>query len=149
MLIETVGLGMLVSFLMSETIGLAAGGIVVPGYIAMTLHEPFRVASTLVIAIIVYLIIKLLSNWMLLYGRRQLVLGVLLGYLIGYVTKVMPPVPLGHMSVDIATIGFVVPGLIAYWMTRQGVIETVSTLLVAGVLVRLIITVISGGELIP
>jgi len=140
---------MLMSFFMSETIGLAAGGIVVPGYIAMTLHEPFRVIGTIAIALVVYLIIRVLSNWMLLFGRRQLVFGVLLGYLIGYVTKVMPPIHLGQTSLDISTIGFVIPGLIAYWMGRQGVVQTISTLLVAAVLARLIITVISGGEIIP
>ena len=149
MLIETIGLGMLMSFFMSETIGLAAGGIVVPGYIAMTLHEPFRVAATLLIALIVYFIVKFISRYMLIFGRRQLILGVLLGYLIGYVTKVMPPIQFHNLNIDIATIGFVIPGLIAYWMARQGVVETISTLLVAGVLARLVITVISGGEIIP
>jgi gamma-polyglutamate biosynthesis protein CapC len=149
MLIETIGLGMVMSFFLSETIGLAAGGIVVPGYIAMTLHEPFRVAATIAIALLVYLIVRVLSNWMLLFGRRQLVLGVLLGYLIGMVTKLMPVVQFQHVKIDIATIGFVIPGLIAYWMARQGVIETISTLLIAGVLARLIITVISGGSMIP
>ena len=149
MLIETIGLGMLMSFFMSETIGLAAGGIVVPGYIAMTLHQPFRVIGTIAIALVVYLIIRVLSHWMLLFGRRQLVLGVLLGYLIGYATKVMPMIHIGQTSLDISTIGFVIPGLIAYWMGRQGVVQTISTLLVAGVLARLIITVISGGEIIP
>jgi poly-gamma-glutamate biosynthesis protein PgsC/CapC len=140
---------MLMSFFLGETIGLAAGGIVVPGYIAMTLHEPVRVISTLAIALAVYLSVRLLSNWMLLYGRRQLILGVLLGYIIGYVTRVMPPLQLGQMRLDVTTIGFVIPGLIAYWMSRQGVVETVSTLLVAGVLARLIITIISGGEITP
>jgi poly-gamma-glutamate biosynthesis protein PgsC/CapC len=140
---------MLVSFFMSETIGLAAGGIVVPGYIALTLHQPFRVAGTIAIALVVYLIVRLLSNRILLYGRRQLVLGVLLGYLIGNVTKVVPPLHVGQMRLDIATIGFVIPGLIAYWMARQGIVETISTLLIAGVLARLVITVISGGEIIP
>ena len=149
MLIETIGLGMLMSFFLSETIGLAAGGIVVPGYIALTLHEPFRVAATIAIALVVYLIVKVISNWMLIYGRRQLVLGVLLGYLIGYVTKILPPIRLNQMHIDVATIGYVIPGLIAYWMARQGVVQTVSVLLVAGVLTRLIITVISGGEIIP
>ena len=53
---------MIMSFFLGETIGLAAGGIVVPGYIAMTLHQPARVVSTLAIALVVYLIIRLLSN---------------------------------------------------------------------------------------
>lgn len=149
MLIETIGLGMLMSFFMSETIGLAAGGIVVPGYIAMTLHEPFRVTATMAIAFVVYLLIQFLSRWMLVYGRRQLILGVLLGYLIGYLTKIMPPIHLQQMHIDLATIGFVIPGLIAYWMARQGVVETISTSLIAAVLARLVITIVSGGEILP
>lgn len=149
MIIETIGLGMVMSFFLSETIGLAAGGIVVPGYVAMMLHQPVRVLSTIAIALVVYLIVKLMSRWMLLYGRRQMVLGILLGYLIGFVTKAMPAVQFNHAKIDVATIGFVIPGLIAYWMARQGIIETVSTLLIAGVLARLIITIISGGEIIP
>ena len=56
MLVETIGLGMLMSFFLSEAIGLAAGGIVVPGYIALMLHEPFRVASTIAIALIAYIV---------------------------------------------------------------------------------------------
>jgi poly-gamma-glutamate biosynthesis protein PgsC/CapC len=148
MLIETIGLGMLMSFFMSESIGLAAGGIVVPGYIAMTLQEPFRVAATILIGLIVFLLVRFISNWMLIYGRRQLVLGVLLGYLIGYVTKVLPPIQLHNTHIDITTIGYVIPGLIAYWMSRQGVVETIAALLIAGVLTRLIITIVSGGAII-
>ncbi|MEO0108497.1 MAG: poly-gamma-glutamate biosynthesis protein PgsC [candidate division WOR-3 bacterium] len=147
MFAETIGLGMLMSFFMSETIGLAAGGIVVPGYIALSLNSPFRVAATIGVALAVYLVLRILANWMLLYGRRLLVLGILLGYLIGSVTKLAPPLHLGRAQIDLATIGYVIPGLIAYWMERQGVIQTIATMLVAGVLTRLVVTVISGGEM--
>ncbi|MGB9741679.1 MAG: poly-gamma-glutamate biosynthesis protein PgsC [candidate division WOR-3 bacterium] len=146
MIIETIGLGMLISFFLTETVGLAAGGIVVPGYIALTLGEPVRVAATVIVALITYLIIKALSMVMLVFGRRMLLLGILVGYLLGYLTKLFPPLALSSLRLDLSVIGYVIPGLIAYWMNRQGVIETISVMLLAAVLTRLVIIVISGGS---
>jgi poly-gamma-glutamate biosynthesis protein PgsC/CapC len=145
MVIETIGLGMLASFFLTETVGLAAGGIVVPGYFALTLTEPVRVITTVLVSVVVFLILKLLDRVMLLYGRRLLLIGVLLGYLLGYVTKIVPPLPLNHSHLDVSVIGYVIPGLMGYWMHRQGVVETISTMLVAAVLTRMVMTVISGG----
>ncbi len=145
MTIETIGLGMLASFFMAETAGVAAGGIVVPGYIALLLHDPVRVTSTIIVALVTFLILKLLDRFMLVYGRRMLVLAVLIAYLLGYATRVAPSLHLAGTNVDIGVIGYVIPGLVAYWMARQGVIETVATMLFAAVLTRLAITIISGG----
>jgi poly-gamma-glutamate biosynthesis protein PgsC/CapC len=136
---------MLLSFFLTETVGLAAGGIVVPGYIALSLNEPVRLLATVVVAFVTYLLLKFLSRFMLLFGRRTLLLGVLIGYLLGYATKIVPPLSLNSGRVDLSVIGYVIPGLIAYWMSRQGIVETVSTMVVAAVLTRLIVTVISGG----
>jgi len=145
MVIETIGLGMLVSFFMTETLSLAAGGIVVPGYFALTLNQPLRVVVTLVVALIVWGVIKLLSRVMLIYGRRMLLLAVLLGYLLAFVTRLLAPTHGHGLRLDLEVIGYVIPGLVAYWMGRQGVVETITTLLVAAVLTRLVITAISGG----
>ena len=149
MLIEGVGLGMIMSFFMTETIGLAAGGIVVPGYIALLLHHPVQIVMTILVAWITFLLAKIISKFMLLYGRRLLVLSVLIGYLLGYGTRLFPPLFVSNMKLDLATVGYVIPGLIAYWMNRQGVIETISTMMVAAVLARLLVTVISGGVVLP
>ncbi|MEO0010007.1 MAG: poly-gamma-glutamate biosynthesis protein PgsC [candidate division WOR-3 bacterium] len=146
MIIETIGLGMLVSFLLTETIGLAAGGIVVPGYIALMLTEPVRIVATVLVAMITFLIIRALSRVMLVFGRRMLLLGILIGYLLGYVTKIFPPVTIDSLRLDLSVIGYVIPGLIAYWMNRQGVVETLSSMILAAVLTRLVILVISSGS---
>lgn len=136
---------MLASFALTETIGLAAGGIVVPGYVALALNEPVRLTVTVVVALVVFLILKVLSHFMLLFGRRMLLLGVLLGYVLGYVTRVLPTPAAGHLRPEIGVIGYVIPGLMAYWMHRQGVIETIATMLVAAVVTKLLITAVSGG----
>jgi poly-gamma-glutamate biosynthesis protein PgsC/CapC len=145
MAIETIGLGMVASYFMAETVGLAAGGIVVPGYFALALGEPVRVAATLLVALVVFLVVRLLSGYMLLHGRRMLVLAVLLGYLLGYATRLIPPLWILSSRVEIQAIGYAIPGLVAYWMSRQGVVQTITTLLIAAVLTRLVVTVISGG----
>jgi gamma-polyglutamate biosynthesis protein CapC len=145
MVIESIGLGMLASFFMTEAVGLAAGGIVVPGYFALYLHEPVRVAMTLLVAFAAFVLLKLLSKVMLVYGRRMLVLAVLVSYLLGYVTKSAPSLVIGANHLDVSVIGYVIPGLVAYWMVRQGVVETLATLAISAVLTRLVITVISGG----
>jgi len=145
MIVETIGLGMVASFFLTETVGLAAGGIVVPGYFALTLTEPIRVIMTVLVGLATFLVIKILSRFMLVYGRRLLMLGVLVGYVLGYVTKIVPPLSLSHLRFDVSVIGYVIPGLMAYWMSRQGVVETITTMLVAAVLTRLVITTLSGG----
>jgi len=44
------------------------------------------------------------------------------------------------------SIGYIIPGLIANWMERQGIFRTLFTMIIAAVLVRLILIIIAGGE---
>jgi poly-gamma-glutamate biosynthesis protein PgsC/CapC len=145
MLVETVGLGMVASYFLTETVGLAAGGIVVPGYFALTLTDPVRVIATILVALAVYALLKVLDKVIVLYGRRLMLVSVLVGYLLGYLTRIVPPLALNGGTVDISVIGYAMPGLFAYWLHRQGVVETISMMLVAAVLTRLAVTVVSGG----
>ncbi len=149
MIIIAVGLGMMLNLLLTETIGLAAGGVVVPGYIALNLHKPDMLISTIIISLATYLLVRLLSHFILLYGRRLLIVSIIIGYLLGYVTKVYPAISLGAVNFDITTVGFVVPGLLAYWMERQGILETISTMLIAAIIVRFILIILTGGAILP
>ncbi|UCG91148.1 MAG: poly-gamma-glutamate biosynthesis protein PgsC [candidate division WOR-3 bacterium] len=149
MLIEAIGIGMFLSLILTETIGLAAGGIVVPGYIALVLHHPLQVISTILVALITYVVVKLMSLYLVIYGRRLLIVSILVGYVIAYFTKISPMVSLDTLSINIETIGFVIPGLIAYWIARQGIIPTLSAMIIVASLVRLIIIIIHGGMVLP
>ena len=55
-----IGIGMVLSLLATETLGVTAGGIIVPGYIAMhmTLERSIMIVATFGISIITFLIIK-------------------------------------------------------------------------------------------
>jgi poly-gamma-glutamate biosynthesis protein PgsC/CapC len=149
MLIEAIGIGMFLSLILTETIGLAAGGIVVPGYIALTLHNPVQVLSTIIIGICTFFIVKLLSQYIILYGRRLLIASILIGYLLAYITKISPALTVNAINFNIETIGFVIPGLIAYWIARQGIFQTVAAMIIVSTLVRLILIIIHNGVVIP
>ena len=138
-----IGIGMVLSLFLTETLGVTAGGIIVPGYIAMNLEDPYRLITTFGISIITYLIIKLISQFILVYGKRRLVLALLLGFLLGYFTRTENNLLSDLTQMDFVVIGNIIPGLIANWMDRQGVFRTICTVLVISSITRLIIMTIS------
>ena len=56
-----IGLGVVLSLLLVETMGVTAGGLIVPGYIALYLHKPSMVIITFLIALLTFAIITILS----------------------------------------------------------------------------------------
>ena len=134
-----IGVGMVLSLFLTETLGVTAGGIIVPGYIAMNLEDPFRVIITFSISIVTFMIIQLLSKFMLIYGKRRLVLALLIGFILGYLTKEN----LFLNQMNYLVIGNIIPGLIANWMDRQGVLRTIFVVLITAGITKLFIMVLS------
>tara|TARA_Y100001970_G_C14214049_1_gene848604 strand:+ start:1806 stop:2249 length:444 start_codon:yes stop_codon:yes gene_type:complete len=139
-----IGIGMVLSLFLTETLGVTAGGIIVPGYIALYMDDPVKIIITLLVSIMVFLIIRLLSSFMLIYGKRRLVLSLLLGFILGYLSKLyFSDVNDIH---DLSVIGNIIPGLIASWMDRQGIVRTISVILITSSIVAMILIIISGGQ---
>jgi poly-gamma-glutamate biosynthesis protein PgsC/CapC len=145
---EAIGLGLVISLLFSETLGLAAGGMVVPGYLALMIHEPLRIVGTVVVALLTYGTLRVVSRYALVYGRRRIVVAVLIGFVYGALSRDLLVFKVHGAGVDARTIGYVVPGLIANWMERQGVIQTTCVMTTTAVLVRLLLMLLHGGNLI-
>lgn len=145
---QAIGLGLVISLLFSETLGLAAGGMVVPGYLALDFHEPLRILGTVVISLLTYGALQLLSRYMLIYGRRRIVMAVLIGFAFGALSRQLLVFRLHGAPLDLSTIGFVIPGLIANWMERQGVLPTLCVMTSTAVLVRLLLMLFSLGNVI-
>lgn len=151
----SIGLGLAVGLLFSELYGLAAGGMVVPGYFALYLDRPEEVALTIGVGLATYAIVHVASLVAIVYGRRRTVLMILVGFLLGALVRAAPlgvlesleSVGARHAAGDANVIGYIIPGLIALWIDRQGLIETVSVLLTASVVVRLILILCMGSEL--
>lgn len=141
-----VGLGVIISLIFSELLGASAGGIVVPGYIAMYLHEPSFIVGTIAVSFATLLLIKIISKVTLLYGKRRMVLSILIGFILGWASRNIIFANVTIYDLRMQSIGYIIPGLIANWMERQGIVRTLSTMIIAAVLVRLILIIISGGE---
>ena len=138
-----IGIGMVLSLFLTETLGVTAGGIIVPGYIAMNLESPERLIITFGISIITFLIIKSLSQFIMVYGKRRLVLALLVGFLLGYLTRSENNLVSSLTELDFAVIGNIIPGLIANWMDRQGVLRTICTVLITAGITKLFIMIVS------
>jgi poly-gamma-glutamate biosynthesis protein PgsC/CapC len=149
----SIGLGLAVSLLFSELFGLAAGGMVVPGYVALRLEKPQDVAVTVLLGIATYAIVHALSATTVIYGKRRTVFMILVGYVLGMSVGALLAGHVGfaqqHLSnvPDLRVIGYIIPGLIGIWIDRQGLIETVSTLLIAAVVVRLLLILSFGADI--
>jgi poly-gamma-glutamate biosynthesis protein PgsC/CapC len=163
----SIGLGLVVSLVFSELFGLAAGGLVVPGYIALYLSRPIDIAATLVAALLTFFLVRIVSSFVIVYGRRRTALMILTGYAIGALLSsalavafesvadpvALPPgtapalAALGRQTFEVGVIGYIVPGLIAIWLDRQGVVPTLAALITSAVVVRLILILVVPEEL--
>ena len=134
-----IGIGIILSLFFTETLGVTAGGVIVPGYIALYLHDPKMVLGTFAISLATFGLIKFLSKFMLIYGKRRLVLSLLIGFLIGFWVKEY------YTSGELYVIGNIIPGLIASWMDRQGISRTISVILITASIVYLSMMLLYKG----
>lgn len=138
MIYQAIGIGVMVSFAFYEIIGLSPGGIVVPGYIALFLDQPIRILVTLLVALLTYFVVKILSNYIILYGRRRFLTMVLVSFLLKWlIEEIIIKMPIS--GIELRNIGYIIPGLIANEMRRQGILPTIYSLAIVSVLVRLIL----------
>ena len=141
MLVESIAIGLLFGFLFYEWIGFSPGGFVVPGYIALYWNRPFVIIITLGIGLFTYCILKFLAKVTILYGRRRFILAVLVGFALQWLFRILI-IKTHVMSLEIDTIGYIIPGLIANEMERQRIIPTIASLLIISALVRLTLIVL-------
>ena len=132
-----IGVGLAISLLYSELFGVTPGGIIVPGYLALAIPEPFNVALTLGVALLTFFVVRVLSTIAIVYGRRRTVLSILIGFLLGALARaaVGAGTPLAPFELDV--VGYVVPGLLAIWIDRQGVVVTITSAITASIATRL------------
>ncbi len=117
----SIGLGLCVSLFFSEFFGIAAGGMVVPGYIALYLNKPIIILSTILVSMVTYFIVNSLGAFVIIYGKRRTVLMILVGFLLGWLVRSLVYVPMGPEVIDLTVVGYIIPGLIAIWPCVAGV----------------------------
>ncbi len=143
----SIGIGLFINLIFVEVIGIAAGGMVVPGYLAVHLNSTLKIVSTLTVAFATYSGVKFLSRYLIIYGHRHLMFCILIGFIFTRAFNfIAEQGAFLEASLYLRAIGMIVPGLIAYWMERQGVLETICGLLIGSVATRFILIIVLGGE---
>lgn len=137
MLTLSLTLGVLVSLALSEAIGLSAGGIIAPGYVALLLDRPVALLSLLVLALVTYGIVRLLGDRLLLFGSRRYAMALLVGLAASTGAQLGRGI-VDPLIFDWAGIGYIVPGLIAHQFDRQGILPTLLMIAIAAPLVRVL-----------
>lgn len=141
-IVEAIGIGIILSFLFTELTGLAAG-LIVPGYLAFFWNNPYRIAVTFVIALLTYFILRFLARYIIIYSQRRFMAAVVIAYIIGWILEVyfLKYLAFGE---DLRAVGYIIPGLIANNMIRQGILKTISVTLLVSILVRLFLLLLIG-----
>ncbi|MFO7610549.1 MAG: poly-gamma-glutamate biosynthesis protein PgsC [Candidatus Krumholzibacteriia bacterium] len=139
-------IGLVVGVLYNELVGWSPGGVIPPAYFALFLGQPERMATTLAVALAVHAAVRFLQARTVLYGRRRLLAALLLGFgLKALVERVLAPAV--GLPFELQAIGFVVPGLVASDMLRQGIAPTALSLGIATIVTGLIALLI-GVEVV-
>lgn len=127
MITEIFLIGLVVGFLFYEFVGVSPGGVVAPAYLALYIYQPGKIAMTIGLAIIIFIVINILSKRLIIYGRRKLLLALLLSFALKLLIDLYIQ-PLSIIKFDLQSIGYIIPGLIANEMTRQKIIPTLLSL---------------------
>ena len=138
MLHTAVALSVILGFASVEFLGLLSGGIVSAGYLAFYLEQPFRIVSTLALAVLVCLLVKLLQNFMIIYGRRRFMVTILLSIILSTVIEGSFIITSG-IAQDLRMIGYIIPGLIANDMEKQGISKTLAMVVIISLIIYLIL----------
>ncbi len=147
-LTEAVAVGLLFSLYASESLGFVAGGLVVPGYFAVISSRPGMLVATLLASFLSLLVLRGVSRVALIYGRRRLMTAVLLGFLFAEMSRRVVGVYPHPLLLELQAFGFIIPGLLAYWMDRQGVGPTLGMLAVNVAVIRLVLLLLHGGRVV-
>ena len=118
-------IGLLFALVCYLTTNLSPGGMITPGWLALTLVEDVRKVLVIVgVTAVTYFGTRALQRATILYGKRLFAAVMMLSVLLstGLFLVVQRDYPLLFTH---ETLGFVVPGLVAYQLVRQPLLPTV------------------------
>ncbi|ADI09157.1 poly-gamma-glutamate synthesis protein PgsC [Streptomyces bingchenggensis BCW-1] len=140
-----IALGLMFSLVCYLTTNLSPGGMITPGWLALTLVEDLqRAAMVIGVTVLTYVCVLLLQRFVILYGKRLFAAVVLTGVLLQATVMIALTVEFPLMYSN-QTLGFIVPGLIAYQLVRQ---PKGPTLLATGSVTLMAYVVLTAGILL-
>lgn len=141
MINEFLMIGIVLSILFYEITGISPGGLIVPAYIALYIDIPSRIILTIIIAFLTYIIVKVLSNYVILYGRRKFTIYILMSFLVVFFVKNINIYffkEFGTYIFTVSVIGRIIPAILAQEIEKNGTIKTLSALLILSIFIKAI-----------
>ena len=120
-------LGLTLSLLFQEKFGINPGGLVVPGYMALSLSDPKGIIVIFLISLLTYMIVEfVLNKFLILYGRRRFLALLFVSMILNLVITAVNA-SMGDALGALEAIRIVIPGLIANAYYKQGIKLTVAS----------------------
>ncbi len=141
LLTESISLGVLISLLFANVVGIFPGGIIVSGYIALYLNQPLSIITTFFISGVTFFTVDRLSSVLIIYGKRKTAITIVFSFLFKYLFEILlrPYLSGALFDRELNVIGYIIPGLIAISINTYGWIECLSSILICSILVKLIL----------
>lgn len=141
MITEALLIGLVIGIIYYELFDLSPGGVITPGYFALYADQPFRMLTTIAVALLTLVIINYLAKQLILYGKRKFLITILTGFLLKMLLDffLFPNINTG---VELLTIGYIIPGLIANEMFRQSPLKTIYSLSIVTSVTYIIVVLI-------
>lgn len=129
-------LGIILGLIFTELTDLSPGGIIVPAYFAMYAYDWRRMLGTILLAFLCVLIVRFLSKYTILYGRRRYAVYLMTGILLKYLA--------GTLGAGTAlSIGTLIPGILGREIERQKPLPTLLSLGIVTLAIRLLYITVS------
>ena len=141
MTFETLFIGLHVAVLYVEIMDIYPGGIIVPAYMALYLDQPLRILATIIIALLSLYTYKILSRFLILFGKRRFVMLVLLGAIWAQIWFFLLPHFFSEPA-GLRAIGWLIPGLLANNLEKQKFIPTLASMFVVSIVTYFLVRVI-------
>ncbi|MFJ4922347.1 poly-gamma-glutamate biosynthesis protein PgsC/CapC [Streptomyces sp. NPDC088725] len=140
-----IALGLLFSLVCYLTTNLSPGGMITPGWLALTLAEDLQRAAMVVgVTVLTYVVTLLVQRFVILYGKRLFATVVMIGVVLNGTLMIVLQLEFPLMYTN-QTLGFIVPGLIAYQLVRQ---PKGPTILATGSVTLMAYVVLTAGILL-
>jgi poly-gamma-glutamate biosynthesis protein PgsC/CapC len=143
-----ISLGLVLSLVCYLVTNLSPGGMITPGWLALAfIVQPLLALLIIAVVVATYLVCHWLQRVVILYGKRLFATVVLVAVFF-QLTAFIFIVQKSSVFYDATTLGFIVPGLIAYQLIRQPVVATITAtatvtmvaycVMLAGILLRMV-----------
>ena len=142
---ELIIFGVLASLLFLELTQISPGGVIVPGYIALLLDDPWRVAATIALSLLTWGAVRLLAEHVILFGRRRFAVFIIVSFLLRWLFGLVSAEAELPVSAA-AVIGYLVPGILAHEIDRQGAVKTLSSMLLVAIVLKLVFLAFARGS---